>query len=461
MNYIETLKKVFLASVLTIFVYTFYHIEFFRENVEDFSFDIINQFILSSQEEKVDALNLLLFKIDDNYLKEKNLLDENSETKYGYLFPRTYLAELILKFDILLEDIEKENYPNSLFIDYDMSYKSDPNNLIYTHDDLKLIEVLKKDRPYKIYLPKTANHNYIQNFDDEIIQNKIKEKEIVFVSVGLTVSNDDISRRYYPYETYKAKDGKDIKYPLVEIEIFKELKGLDKNILDKFSQDKIAFIENRIIFKNYEDKEIIENSEFIQGKWKNLKLFSANYPLDYIPEEDLKNAVIYLGGTHSNSDDVFVKDTFDKELSGIEMHANALMTIFYFDGKLNRLNILYAIFIIALVVFIVDTIIQYFILKFTKKEKLSKIIDFLKDDGYIPFIFIILFFISYYLLTEEKVWFNWFIPSLMTTIIPVFTTTYNFLKHKNIKRVIKILFFIFIFEWIINKLKKREEKCES
>jgi hypothetical protein len=458
LNYKETLKKVFLSSILTIFIYTFYHIEFFRESVEDFSFDITNQFVLSSQEEKLNAPNLLLFKIDDNYLNEKKLLDENSETKYGYLFPRSYLAELISKFDILLEDIDKENYPNALFVDYDMSYKSDPHNLIYTQDDLKLIEILKKDRPYKIYLPKTANHNYIQNFDDEIIQNKIKDNKIVFVSVGLTISNDDISRRYYPYETYKSKDGKDIKYPLIEIEIFKEFKGLKENILDKFSQEKIAFIENRIIFKDYKEKEIIENSEFIQSKWNNLKLFSANYPLDYIPEENFRNSIIYLGGTHSNSDDTFVKDSFDRELSGIEMHANALMTMFYLNGKLNRLNILYAILIIASVVFTIDLIIQYLILKLSNKEKVSKFVEFFKNGGYIPFTFIVLFFISYYLLTDYKVWFNWFIPSLMTTIIPALTTTYNFFKHKNIKRVIYFLFFIFIFKWIINKLKQRKEQ---
>lgn len=461
MNYKETLKKVFLASILTIFVYIFYHIEFFRESVEDFSFDIMNQFVLSSQEEKLHVPNLLLFKIDDNYLKEKKLLDKNEETTYGYLFPRKYLGELILKFDILLEDIEKENYPKALFIDYDMSYKSDPHNLIYTKDDLALIEVLKKERPYKIYLPKTANHNYVQNFNDETIQSKIKNEKIVFVSVGLTVSNDDISRRYYPFETYKSFDGKDIKYPLIEIEVFKELKGSKENILDKFSQGNIALIENRIIFKDYEEKEIIENSEYIQSKWQNLKLFSANYPLDYIPEEDFKNSIIYLGGIHSNSDDVFVKDSFDRELSGIEMHANALMTIFYFDGKLNRLNILYAIFIIALTILIVDIIIQYLVLKIADKEKLSKVVEFLKDDGYIPIIFVVLFLISYFLLTEYKVWFNWFIPSLITTIIPLLTTTYNFLKNKKIKRVFKILFFIFILEWIINKLRKREEKCES
>lgn len=144
LNYIETLKKVALSIILTVFVYSFYYIEFIRENIEDFSFDLVNKFTLSTKEEKLNAPNLLLFKIDDNYLKEKKLLDENDETTYGYLFPRSYLGQIISNFDELIIDIDKENYPKGLFIDYDMSYKSDPNNLTFTQDDLAFIEVLKK-----------------------------------------------------------------------------------------------------------------------------------------------------------------------------------------------------------------------------------------------------------------------------------------------------------------------------
>ena len=105
LDYIATLKKIVLSIILTICVYSFYYIEFIRENVEDFSFDIVNKFVLSTKEEKLDAPNLLLFKIDDSYLKDKKLLDENGETTYGYLFPRTYLAQIILDFDELLTDI--------------------------------------------------------------------------------------------------------------------------------------------------------------------------------------------------------------------------------------------------------------------------------------------------------------------------------------------------------------------
>lgn len=454
-EFLDSLKKALISIALTFVVYNFFYIKIISENIEDFSFDVINNYLFSFQVQKVDAPNLLLFKIDDNYLKEKGLLDENKETTYGYLFPRVYLAEIISKFDLLLEEIEKENYPKALFIDYDMSYKSDPHNITYTQDDLKLIEVLKKERAYIIYLPKTANNNYVENFDDEIIQKKIKNKEIVFVSVGLTVANDNISRRYYPYENYISKDGKEIKYPLVEIEIYKNIKNLQDDVLNNFSQDSIALIENRIIFKDYEKQQIINKSELIQSKWQNLKLFSANYELDYIPEENFKNAIIYLGGTHSNSDDTFVKDSYDRELSGIEMHANALMTMFYLDGKLDRLNIYFSIFIIGFVVFFSDMFIK---LLFKENKTQSEFIIKVKEDGYIFLTISVLFLISYYLLIDYKVWFNWFIPSLMTTIIPILSISFTFLKKKNVIKIIRILFLIFIFEFIINKLKKGEEK---
>lgn len=433
LNYKETINKLFLSVVLTVFVYSFYHIEFIRENIEDISFDLVNKFILSSKEEKLNIPNLLLFKIDNNYLKEQNLLDENGETTYGYLFPRAYLAKIISNFDELITDIDKKNYPKGLFIDYDMSYKSDPNNITFTQDDFAFIEVLKKDRPFKIYLPKTANHNFIENLDDEIIQEKIKNKKIVFVSVGLTISNDGVSRRYYPFDEYLSNENKKEIYPFVNIEFYNEIKGINNDISENYSQDKIAFIENRIIFKEYKEKEIVENSEKIQSYWDELKLFSANYPLDYIPEEDFQNAILYLGGTHSNSDDLFQKDTFNKELSGIEMHANALMTIFYFDGKLNRLPLFYAILIISIVILISDLFVQYLIIKINDKEKLSKFVEFLKNDGYIFLVFAILFIISYFILVEYKQWFNWFIPSLMASFVPLFKIIYSFFRTKNIK----------------------------
>ncbi len=461
MNYKKSYRQVLLSAFLTIIIYLFYSVEFIRESVEDLSFDIVNQFVLSSQNEKLNAPNLLLFKIDDNYLKEKNLLDKNNETNYGYLFPRKYLADFVTRLDTFLEEVEKENYPQALFIDYDVSYTSDPHNKELSLDDKILLEILGKNRKYTIYLPKTSSYNFIEKSSNNDIQKAIKEKRIVFVSVGLTESNDNVSRRYYPYEEFYSNENKKIKYPLVDIELFRSITKKDKSIYENFSQKNISLIENRIIFKSYEFQEEIDGSEFIQSKWENFKIFSANYELESIIEENFANAVIYLGGAHSNSDDVFVKDTFDKELSGIEMHGNALMTLFYFDGKLNRLNLFLALLIICPIILLTEIFIQFIANIF--KSKNSKIVKNKKvslfiEDGYIMLTIVILFFISYYLLTEHKVWFNWLIPSLMTTAIPFLSTMYNFFRKIDLKRFIRFVVILVTFQWLIKKINKTGEK---
>lgn len=383
-SFYDIVKKIIISLIITILVYFFYNVKFIQENIENYSFDILNKFVLSTNYEKLNIPNLILFKIDDNYLKEKKLLDVNNETIYGHIFPRKNIAEIILNFDNHIMTIGKEFSPKGLFIDYDIRYKSDVNNIELTKDDLLFIEALKKDRSYVIYLPKTANHNFIEELEDLVIQKKIKNKEIVFISTGLTISDDGITRRYYPYEEYFAKNTEvKIKYPLISVEIFRNIKNLQENILDDFSQNKIALIENKIIYKNYAEIESDKNYEYIQSYWNNLRIYSANYPLDLILKEDFKNAILFLGGNHRNSDDFFKINTFDYNLSGIEVHANALMTLFYLDGKLKRVNIFYMFFIILGVL-----IISEFLIIKANEKKMSAKIMFLS-------IFVIILFLFY------------------------------------------------------------------
>lgn len=478
-------KKIIISLLLTIFVYFFYHVKFIQENVENFSFDILNKFVLSTSYEKLDMPNLLLFKIDDYYLKEKNLLDINNETTYGHLLPRKYIAEIISNFDNYIRIIGKDFSPKGLFIDYDMRYKSDINDIELTKDDLLFIDILKKDRSYIIYLPKTANHNFIENLNDNVIQKKIKNKEIIFVSVGLTVSNDGITRRYYPYKEYFSKNKEIKKYPLISIEIFKDIKNLQENILDNFSQNGISLIENKIIYKNYEDEKKDENYERMESYWNNFKIYSANYPLDMILKEDFKNSILFLGGNHKNNDDFFKIDTFDNKLSGIEIHANSLMTLFYLDGKLKRVNVFYMFFIIwgilffseylikkvyerkwsekkigililllifCLVLFFIYInkfnldnififfqisiplfiafILKYIFIRIDEKTDSSKFNKFMKEDAYLLISYVLLFCISWFFLTVYKQWFNWYTISLLSTILPIL----DIINNKNKKQ---------------------------
>jgi Na+-driven multidrug efflux pump len=130
-----------------------------------------------------------------------------------------------------------------------------------------------------------------------------------------------------------------------------------------------------------------------------------------------------LGGTHSKNSNTF--DILDLslikpiEFNGVDVHANAIMTIFYLDGKLKRLDFFSNILIILFVFMVVDFIVYTLFLVFRVK---NKIISFI---GMSVVNLLILFFISIYLLEVHKVWFNWFIPVILiqlAKVIVIFTS---------------------------------------
>jgi len=423
----QSVLKASIAMILTVFIYQFYHIEFLRSAIEDAAFDTTSWFALSKTTTDTNQSNTFVLMLDDNYLKSKALLDENNETNYGYILPREYLAEIIKSIDTLVADVDEENYPYALFLDYDFSYLSDPHNRIPSSGDLEFLEVLKVPRPYVIYLPITSNYNFVYHSQDEKLQTLIDEGKIKFVSVGLTSASDGVSRRYYPYEVYKNRKGEDKKFAHVAIELFAKQNKLDKKIIENFSQEGIALVENRIIFKDTSTLEEREYSSW-QSNWKKLSGFSANYPLDMIYEDDIRDAVFMVGATHSQSSDTFDIDAFSKEISGVEMHANALLTLGYLNGKLKRLPIYWSALIVFFIVAFVDFVLAKLYVKLSRwREKLgsSKLQKFFtiiiheeQDDFHefwlVLLSLLIMFVLSYKLLLAEKhYWFNWMIPALM------------------------------------------------
>jgi len=430
---ITAFLKGVVALLFTCFLYQFFYIEFIRSSVEDAAFDFINSFALSELKTDTNSSNVFLLMIDDKYLKSKKLLDDNNETTYGYLLPRDYLAEIISSVDTLIEDIDKENYPSALFLDYDLAYLSDPHNKIASKGDLALLNTLKKDRSYTIYLPMTSNYNYIYHSKDLKSQQLINESKLQFVSVGLTTASDGVSRRYYPYESFKDKENKNKNFTNIAIKLYENKNGVDFNVSHIFSQNKKSLIENRIIFKK---KKIIENREYVswQSNWSKLSAMSANYPLDMIYEDDLKGSIFLIGAAHSMSQDTFEVDTYPNNISGIEMHANALMTLYYLNGKLRRLPLVWSVSIVFFVIVFIDFMLSL-IFKSSRYKKVYKSIDkirykWIKDiiHSFIPnsrddffsmwlvtLSIMTLFLISLYiLLAEGHYWFNWMIPSMMS-----------------------------------------------
>lgn len=430
---LDLVWKGFLASLLTLVVYQFYYIEFIRSSVEDTAFDTINWFKLSKMKTDMDVSNLFVLLVDDYYLRSKQLLDDQNETRYGYILPRQYLSDIIKSIDALVDDIEVENYPKALFLDYDLSYLSDPNNKVMSVGDKALLEVLKKERPYTIYLPMTSHYNYIYHSDDKVIKKKIDSGALEFVSVGLTSAKDGISRRYFAYETYRDINNTKRKFPNVSIALWIMQNGLDRTRLETFSHDKRSLIENRIIFK---DTHVLKSETYkeYQSNWMQLSAMSANYPLDLIYEESLKGAIIMVGSAHHASKDNFEIDAFYKAISGVEMHANALMSLNYLHGHLQRLPVVWSVLIVFVIVTLMDILINMLydsriyqsLLAYKRSESDHKKLKFLvmilpekKEELNRALLVVssilIMIIISYQLLiSSSHYWFNWLIPAMMS-----------------------------------------------
>lgn len=399
----ESFYKSLFATLLFILVYQFSTLEFIRANIENISFDIFNKLALENKSTTVNAPNILLFKIDDFYLKEHRLI-ENGKTNYGYLFPRDKLASFIHSLDENLKYINKKRHPKALFIDYDFSYTSMVYNQKLSKEDEYLLDTLKQDREYTILLPKTNNFNFIEKSNDIQIQKLIQEKKIVFVSVKFIESSDNKTRRYLPFADFSNTT-----YPHAMLTLWQYIKT--NKLSQKISDIKnINDIENRIIFKKYREK-INENLyETYLSYWNNFFVYSANYPFDEIVEENFHESIILLGGTHSNSNDSFDVNSmnFTETLSGIELHANALMTMLYLDGQMKKFNFWISVLILFIVFFCVSYIVEllFYVLGFEKQRILAFVVLLVIST-------VIMFFISYIIFEKYQQWFNWFVPVIL------------------------------------------------
>lgn len=447
-SYWSAFYKAIVTTLLTLFIYQFYYVEIIRANIEDFAFDMINEFATYFIDDDTDSPNVILMKIDNSFLKSKNLMDENNETTYGYVFPRNQLAELINIYDNFSES-NKNNSPAMLFIDLDLSYPSGDKMNVLSDDDRKLIEVLKKDRSYQILIPKQSHINFIESSADPKIQQMIKDKKIIFVSTGLTQAADNISRRYYPYEQYKNNFSNNKYYPNAAVMMWALNKKHDLNNLSEyFHIEKQSLIENRIIFKKVQTYEENGNYSSEQSYWNKLTMYSAHYPLENIPTENFKDSIIFIGSTHSASNDKFTTNAFIPEISGVEMHANALMTLFYLDGKLNRLSLLWTGLLVFTIVFITNILFQKIGFKYS-------IVQNNIDHFTVGISVVIMIICSIFFLLEFKIWFNWFILSLMTPL-----SIYFIVLNKAIKKTLNIIqaAFIGLFSYMMANLFKFNNK---
>jgi len=409
----SALIKALIGTGIFMLVYTFSNIQVIKSFAEDIAFDLLNKIVLEEDSVKLNCSNVMIFGVDNYYLRSQKMLDDDNTINYGLLFPRDKIADFIHNIDSYLEKkIAIDKQPKALFIDYDMSFKYTMYNKAETPEDKKLIEVLKEPRNYVILFPKNNKYNYIESSTDKQIQALIKSKKIQFVSVALARSEDFVTKRYIPFEEYKygseekTKRYSSISTVLYELETGKEVQALKE-------QD---VVQNRIIIKSYKPSEFQDKLyNYRQSNWENMYYYSANYPLNNIVNENFHNAIIFFGSTYKTSMDVFnVNSLSNNKLSGLEVHANTLMTLLYYDGKLKQYSFWMSVVLVFVVFFLVDVLV-YFLL-----DKLNIMMVEFEIIISLVIITVVMVVLSIFILVHYREWFNWFIPVLLFEVVEVF-----------------------------------------
>jgi len=296
-----------------------------------------------------------------------------------------------------------------LFIDYDFSFSSSEYGKELSRGDRELIEVLKAKHKYKILLPMVSKYNFIKNSKDKELQNAIKSGSIEFVSVTL-LSIDGVVRRYLSVDSFGKKHPTK-EYKSVNVKLWELINNTSKS---DFAKDDI--IANRILFKSYQNvKSSDSNCKVEQSKWSNLRKYSASCNIFEIPYEDYNNSIIMIGGTYTGNGDSFdILNVFNpKNFTGIDIHANTLMTMLHLDGRLKRVPLIYSVIIVFVAFLLIDFVINLlFSIAKVDNYKLTFFSMLIVSSA-------VLFAISVYILQTYKLWFNWFVPVVLIQFLEI------------------------------------------
>ena len=208
----HSIYKSLLVTMLFVLVYQLYNIEIVRNKFEDAGFDLTLEWYFSKKVDKAPhAPKVTLFSFDNLYMSENSLFDEDNRTNYGYLFPRSHIVKFIKRLDKVSDRLAKYELqpPKALFVDLDVSFGSLLEGNLSVEDEA-LLDLLssKSNRAYPIIFPKTRSANFIEYSSRPTIQQMIKEKKILFASVGFSISKDNATRRYEAYRTiHNPKEG--------------------------------------------------------------------------------------------------------------------------------------------------------------------------------------------------------------------------------------------------------------
>jgi CHASE2 domain-containing sensor protein len=244
----------------------------------------------------------------------------------------------------------------------------------------------------------------------------IKNQKLIFVSVPFFVGNDNITRRYQSYKSFKeANITKE--YLNGDIALWQLQKDITPNLQtakDIFEKEHV--VKNRILIKKYQNSSIEDECKVSNSYWNSLTKYSANCSFYDIVEEEFAHSTVMLGGTHSSDSDNFeVLDVLNASTqSGIDMHANTLMTLLYLDAPLDRLSVAKSSTLVFVSFFLIYLLVSLTLLYFDRYNSNLEFILVLVLNT------LVMLVLSIYLLKTYHLWFNWVIPLVLYEVIDLF-----------------------------------------
>lgn len=484
---LSAFRKALLAIFLFILLGIFQGKNIVREQVEDSGFDAINK-ILSTSAQRVgdsDTNKVSVFVFDNTYMRQHGLYDESGVSKFGYVFPREHIASFLNRLDQYLLDLKqltggKIYCPKAVFIDIDTSYASGVNNALSVGDEALINTLAKPTRCYKVLLARGSKYNFIESATLDNVQLKKRfsseNPSVMFVSPDFHEGSDNIIRRNEPINVING-----ISYPSAAITLWQILKynKTDMRQVQQFtndveqskkpnkqalsSQHRVNVNANRIWIKHYRQLSAETKKKGVCGEnsyWENLKKFSLSCSFKgLVPSpEYLDETVLLLGSAEKeNRDDGLgradyhkvLKFFVDDEMSGVDIHANSVMSLLHLDtmnnsfvGKLPQLIQLswYKSLPIVFCTLFFVSLFSTFLLSL-KNIRSDQAVFFVSTAVST----VIFFMVSLLLISSSNpMWFNWVVGVVLFQLVEVIL----FLRE-NISFVIR-----FLYGWLSRFLKK-------
>ena len=275
--------------------------EIVRVNFGDFEYDIMQE-IYAKAPSASQSQKITVILIDQEYLDKHDLSDGQGGIKFNFT-PRSVLANVLDDFNKTLSGSGSK--PKALVLDYSLEYPSDINSTV-TKDDLGLIDRLNLyASSYPIYLPKTINKPFLQDFK--------LNPNIKFTQTNISSDKDGVTRGYTPY---LCDGNKTLKHLVLEL----------ANSEAKFTCPRELSFDDSFRYRIlYKDLKIIDQggNKTYTSNYENIKFYHAAR-LSHIDAEEFDNAIVLIGSDYPGSGDIH--KTPIGVISGVIALANALNT---------------------------------------------------------------------------------------------------------------------------------------